>query len=56
MKQLILKRLFLLDMDGTIYLDNVNQRIKIIYGKDYGCTISSGDGMTIVTIKIPKKS
>ena len=39
-----------------IGLDNVNQRIKIIYGKDYGCTISSGDGMTIVTIKIPKKS
>ena len=38
-----------------IGLDNVNQRIKIIYGKDYGCTLSSGNGMTIVTIKIPKK-
>ncbi len=39
-----------------IGLDNVNQRIKIIYGNSYGCSISSDNGLTTVTVKIPKKS
>lgn len=39
-----------------IGLNNVNQRIKIIYGNSYGCSIISENGLTTVTVKIPKKS
>ncbi len=37
-----------------IGLSNVNQRIKLIFGQQYGCSISSDSAGTAVTITIPK--
>lgn len=39
--------------NNHIGLKNVNQRIKLIFGNSYGCTIDSKDMNTIVTIEIP---
>lgn len=39
--------------NNHIGLKNVNQRIKLIFGDDYGCYIDSKDKNTIVTIVIP---
>ncbi len=32
---------------------NVNKRIKLVFGNEYGCTVKSDDSGTVVTIKIP---
>lgn len=37
-----------------IGLNNVNQRIKLIFGNSYGCTIDSNDERTLVTVTFPK--
>lgn len=39
--------------NNHIGLRNVNQRIKLIFGENYGCTIDSVDNNTVVTITIP---
>jgi two-component system sensor histidine kinase YesM len=40
---------------SSIGLENVNQRIKLMYGKDYGVSIESSRGIgTRVEIRIPK--
>lgn len=39
--------------NNHIGLRNVNQRIKLIFGNSYGCTIDSENGNTTVTITIP---
>lgn len=39
-----------------IGLYNVNQRIKIIYGENYGCYITSSENSTTVTVKQPINS
>ena len=45
------------DYTSSIGLVNVNSRIKIYYGKDYGMTISSKEGEgTTVTIRVKKVS
>ncbi|MBO5453569.1 MAG: histidine kinase [Clostridia bacterium] len=36
-----------------IGLSNVNQRIKLIFGNDYGCRIHSTESLTTVTIALP---
>jgi len=36
-----------------IGLSNVNQRIKLIFGNDYGCRIHSTEALTTVTITLP---
>lgn len=38
----------------SIGLSNVNQRIKLIFGKEYGVSMSEEDGITIAKIKLPK--
>ena len=35
-------------------LNNTNQRIKLIFGEDYGCTVYSGENGTKVEISIPE--
>ncbi|MFI3214236.1 MAG: histidine kinase [Eubacteriales bacterium] len=42
------------DYSGSIGIHNVNTRIKLLYGNEYGCTISSEQG-TMVQINIPVK-
>ncbi len=50
----IRKKLLFDDMPKNhIGLYNVNQRIKIIFGDDYGCSISSDKNGTVVTITQP---
>jgi len=39
--------------NNHIGLRNVNQRMKLIFGDKYGCTIDSADSNTIVTVTIP---
>ncbi len=39
--------------NNHIGLRNVNQRIKLIFGNDYGCSITSADNVTTVKIIIP---
>lgn len=38
----------------SIGLSNVNQRIKLIFGKEYGISMSEENGITIAKIKLPK--
>lgn len=40
--------------NNHIGLNNVNQRIKLIFGNDYGCTINSDSEGTLVTVTFPK--
>lgn len=40
--------------NSHIGLNNVNKRIKIAFGKKYGCDIKSTEEKTVVTITIPK--
>lgn len=42
--------------DKHIGLLNVNNRIKLIFGTDYGCQINYSDGITTVTITLPSNS
>lgn len=37
----------------SIGLSNVNQRIKLIFGNDYGLLLSYKDGITVTTVKLP---
>lgn len=39
--------------NNHIGLKNVNQRIKLIFGNDYGCTINSDTEYTTVTVSFP---
>lgn len=39
--------------NNHIGLKNVNQRIKLIFGNDYGCTIDSDSEYTTVTVSFP---
>lgn len=39
--------------NSHIGLRNVNQRIKLVFGSDYGCGIDSCGGVTTVTVTIP---
>lgn len=43
-----------LPISDHIGLNNVNQRIKLIFGNDFGCTFSSENGFTTVSVTIPK--
>lgn len=43
----------LLKPSRTSGLLNVNKRLKLVYGENYGCTIKTLSGKTIVTITIP---
>ena len=42
------------DYSKHIGIRNVNQRIKLIYGKEYGLDINSDENGTVVKIRIPK--
>lgn len=42
--------------DKQIGLRNINKRIKLIFGNEYGCSISAINGLAVVKIKIPKQS
>lgn len=44
----------ILPSNSHIGLNNVNKRIKIAFGKEYGCNIDSSQEKTTVTIIIPK--
>ena len=39
---------------SNVGLRNVNQRIKLLFGQDYGCDISSDESGTCVLLKMPK--
>lgn len=41
--------------DNHIGLVNVNARIKLLFGEQYGCTITSDNTGTICTLKLPTK-
>jgi two-component system, sensor histidine kinase YesM len=57
--QIVRKDLESFDMNqrSSIGLRNVNERIKLIYGNDFGMSIASKEGAgTSVTLRIPKKT
>ncbi|MCL2352872.1 MAG: histidine kinase [Firmicutes bacterium] len=42
-----------MDRERHLGLHNTNQRLKLIFGEKYGCSIDSGEGGTDVTITMP---